>query len=81
MEEFQQIAQRSIKLTWIHKTLHLRDYIDRLDVSRKEGESGLISIEDIMDALIQEFMDNIKMINYCDQKQQRQHNNQQINNN
>ena len=38
----------------MHKTLHLKDDIDRLYVSRKEGGSGLTSIEDCIDPIIQE---------------------------
>ena len=37
----------------MHKPLHLRDDIDRLYVSRKEGGRGLTSIEDSVDASIQ----------------------------
>ena len=35
-----------------HKALHLKDDIDRIYVSRKEGERGLASIEDSVDASI-----------------------------
>ena len=34
----------------MHKALHPRDDVDRLHVSRKQGERGLISIEDNVDA-------------------------------
>ena len=37
----------------MHKTLHPRDDVDRLYVSRKEGGRGLGSIEDSVDASIQ----------------------------
>ena len=37
----------------MHKALHLRDDVDRLYVSRKEGGRGLASIEDSVDASIQ----------------------------
>ena len=37
----------------MHKALHPRDDVDRLYVSRKEGGSGLASIEDAVDASIQ----------------------------
>ena len=37
----------------MHKALHPRDDVDRLYVSRKEGKSGLASIEDTVDASIQ----------------------------
>ena len=36
-----------------HKALHSRDDVDRLYVSRKEGERGLAIIEDSVDASIQ----------------------------
>ena len=36
-----------------HKVLHPRDDVDRPCVSRKEGERGLSSIEDSVDASIQ----------------------------
>ena len=36
----------------IHKALHLRDYIDKLYVSRKEGGRGLVTIEDSVDTSI-----------------------------
>ena len=38
----------------MHKALHLRDYVTRLYVSRKEGGRGLTSIEDNVDASIQQ---------------------------
>ena len=37
----------------MHKALHLKDDVDRLYVSRKEGEGGLASIEDSVNASIQ----------------------------
>ena len=37
----------------IHKALHLRDDINRVCVSRKEGERGLTIIEDSIDTSIQ----------------------------
>ena len=37
----------------MHKALHLRDDVDRLYVSRKEGGRGLANIEDSIDASIQ----------------------------
>ena len=40
-------------------TIHLRDDIDRLYVSRKERGSGLVNIEDCMDASIQGLEDYI----------------------
>ena len=42
------------------KALHLRDDIDRLCVSRKNGGRGLASIEDSVDALIQRLEDYIE---------------------
>ena len=41
-------------------TLHLRDDMDRLYVLRKEGERGVASIEDGLDASIQGLEDYIK---------------------
>ena len=42
--------QRARKLMTMHKAFHPRDDVDRLYVSRKEGERGLTSIEDTVDA-------------------------------
>ena len=44
----------------MHKTLHPRDNVDRLYVSRKEGGRGLASIEDTIDASIQRLEDYIE---------------------
>ena len=44
----------------MHKVLHLRDDVDRLYVSRKEGGRGLASIEDSVDASIQRLEDYIE---------------------
>ena len=52
-EELQQIDKRTKKLLTRHKALYLRDEIDRLYVSRKDGERGLASIEDSVDISIQ----------------------------
>ena len=41
----------------MHKALHPRDDVDRLYVSRKEGGSGLASIQDNIDASIQRLED------------------------
>ena len=49
-EELKQMDQRTRKLMTMHKTLHPRDDVDRLYVSRKEGGRGLTSIEDSVDA-------------------------------
>ena len=45
-EELKPIDQRIRKLKTMHKALHPRDDVDRLYVSRKEGGTGLASIED-----------------------------------
>ena len=44
----------------MHKTLHPRDDVDRIYVSRKEGGRGLTSIEDSVDASIQRLEDYIE---------------------
>ena len=44
--------QRKRKLMTIHKALNPKDGIDRLYLSRREGEKDLASIEDSVDALI-----------------------------
>ena len=44
----------------MHKALHLRDDVDRLYVSRKEGGRGLASIEDNVDASIRRLEDYIE---------------------
>ena len=44
----------------IHKALPPRDDVDRLYVSRKEGERGLANIEDSVDAWIQRLEDYIE---------------------
>ena len=49
----------------IHKALHLRDDIDRLLESIKEGGRGLVSIEDSVDASIQgleDYMETTKIM-------------------
>ena len=53
----EQMDQRTRKLMTMHKTLHHRDDVDRLYVSRKEGGIGLASIEDSVDASIQRLED------------------------
>ena len=53
------ILRRVLEMT-MHKALHLRNDIDRLYVSRKEGGRGLSSIEDSVDASIQRHEDYIK---------------------
>ena len=51
--------QRTRKLMTIRKALYIRDDIDRLYVSRKEGR-GLTSTEDSVDASIQRLEDYIE---------------------
>ena len=58
-EELKQMDQRTRKLITMHKALYPRDDIDRLYVSRKEGDRGLASIEDTVDASIQRLEDYI----------------------
>ena len=48
------------KLMTMHRALYPRDYFDRLYVSRKEGGRGLASIEDSVDASIQQLEDCIE---------------------
>ena len=50
---------KSIRKLMTHKALNLRDDIDRLYVSRKEGR-GLTSIEDGMNALLWSLEECIK---------------------
>ena len=44
----------------MHKALHPRDDVDRLEISRKEVGRGLASIEDPVDASIQRLEDYIE---------------------
>ena len=44
----------------MYKALHPRDDVDRLYVFKKEGGRGLASIEDSVDASIQQLEDNIE---------------------
>ena len=44
----------------MHKSLHPRDVVDRLYVSRKEEGRGLASIENSVDASIQQLEDYIQ---------------------
>ena len=46
----------------MHKALHPRDDTDRLYVPKKEGERGLVGIEDRVDASIQWLKDYIKSV-------------------
>ena len=58
-EELQQMDQRIRKLMTMHKALYLRDDVDRLYVSRKEGGRGHASIKGSGDASIQQLKDYI----------------------
>ena len=51
---------RTRKLKTMHKSLHPRDDVDRLYVSKKEGGRGLTSIEEPVDASIQRLEDYTK---------------------
>ena len=51
---------RKRKLMTMHKALHQRDDVDRLYLSRKDGGRGLASIEDSVDALVQQLEDYIQ---------------------
>ena len=52
--------QRTRKLMIMHKALHPRDDVDRLYLSRREGERRLAGIEDSVDASIQRLEDYIE---------------------
>ena len=52
--------QRTRKLMTMNKALHPSDDVDRLYVSRKERGRGLASIEDSVDASIQQLKDYIQ---------------------
>ena len=58
--ELRQMDQRTRKLMTMHKLLHPRDDVDKLYVTRKEGGSGLASIEDSVDTSIQRLEDYIE---------------------
>ena len=60
----------------MHETLHPRDDLDRLYVSRKVRR-GLASIKDCIDARTTRRLLRKVRRNYCHQKQYRQHENQQ----
>ena len=51
--------KKTRKIMTMHKTLRLRDYIDRQYLSRKEGR-GLANIEDHVDTLIRLLEDSKK---------------------
>ena len=59
-DELKQMNQRTRKLMTMHKELLPRDDVNRLYVSRKEGGRGLASIEDTVDASIQQLEDYIE---------------------
>ena len=59
-EEIKQMDQKTWKLMTMHKTLHPRDDVDRLYVSRKEGRRGFASIEVNVDCSIQWLEDYIE---------------------
>ena len=59
-EEPKQMDQRTRKQMTMHKALPPRDDIDRLYVPRKEGRRGLASIEDSIDASIQQLEEYIE---------------------
>ena len=52
--------QRTRKLMIVHKALHLRNDVERLYVSRKEGGRGLPRNEESVDTSIQRLEDRIK---------------------
>ena len=51
-EKLKQMDQRTRKLMAMHKALHPRDDVDRLNISRKESGRGLASIKDSIDTSI-----------------------------
>ena len=59
-DELKQTDQRTKKRMTMHKALNPRDDVDRLYVSWKEGGRGLASIEDSVDAPIQQLKDYIE---------------------
>ena len=56
-EELRQMDQRTRKLMTMHKALHSKDDVDRLNVPRKEGGRRLATIEDSVDISIQRLED------------------------
>ena len=75
-DELRQMDQRRKKLMTMHKALHPREGVDRLYVFRKEGEKGLASIENNVDASIQRLEDYRKTgtrTDYSHQKRYWQH--------
>ena len=81
-EGLQQMDKRMRKLMTMCKALHLRDDIDGLYVSRKEGRRGLTRIQDSVEASIQRLHKKAQMkTDYSHQKQYRQHKHRQNKNN
>ena len=58
-DKLKHIDQRTRKLMTMNQTLHPRNDVDGIYVSRKEWVRGLASIEDSVDASIQRFDDDI----------------------
>ena len=54
------MGQKTRKLMTMHKALHPRDDVDRLNVSRKEGGRRLTGTENSVDASIQRLTDYIE---------------------
>ena len=59
MRELQQMDHKT-KLTTMHRTIHPRNNVDSLYVSRKEEGRGVDSIQINVDASIQRLEDEIK---------------------
>ena len=59
-DELKQMDRRTRKLTTMHKTLHPKDDVVRLFISRKEGGRRHTSIEDSVEASIQRLEDYIE---------------------
>ena len=59
-DELKQMDQRTRKVMTMHKALHPWDDVDRLYVSRKEGGGGVASIEESVDASIQQLEEYIE---------------------
>ena len=59
-EELKQIDYGARKLMIMHEAFHLKDDVERLYIPRKEGERGLASTEDSVDAWINRLEDYIK---------------------
>ena len=48
-EEIQELDRRIRKLMTMHKALHPKSNVDRLYISRNEGDRGLLSVEDTIE--------------------------------